>query len=170
MKIETLVLGELQTNCYILKSQNDCIIIDPADEYNKIIECVGDLSVKAILITHNHFDHIQALSELKKHYNLIENNYLDVDNLKVINTKGHTDDSKTFYFREDKIMFCGDFLFKDTFGRTDLGGNNEDMIKSLELINRYDDDITLYPGHGSKTTLGLEKKHFKEYISYLKNS
>ena len=67
-------------------------------------------------------------------------------------------------------MFCGDFLFKDTFGRTDLGGNNEDMIKSLELINRYDDDITLYPGHGSKTTLGLEKKHFKEYISYLKNS
>ena len=54
-------------------------------------------------------------------------------------------------------MFCGDFIFKDSIGRYDLdGGNIKDMINSIEKIKKYDRYITIYPGHGEKTTLGYE--------------
>ena len=57
-------------------------------------------------------------------------------------------------------MFVGDFIFKNSIGRTDLeGGNEEDMKKSIEKIRQYSDEITLYPGHGQKTDLGEEKKN-----------
>ena len=55
-------------------------------------------------------------------------------------------------------MFTGDFVFKDTIGRTDLkGGNSIAMANSIEKILNYDDDIIIYPGHGDKTTLKQEK-------------
>jgi glyoxylase-like metal-dependent hydrolase (beta-lactamase superfamily II) len=97
------------------------------------------------------------------------NYYYDKDNLvegenkigcfsfNVIYTPGHKEDLITIYFKKDKAMFCGDFIFKDSIGRWDLdGGNIKDMFKSIDKIKRYDRDITIYPGHGEKTTLGYE--------------
>jgi len=60
-------------------------------------------------------------------------------------------------------MFTGDFIFRSSIGRTDLGGNDLDMQESLEKISSYPDDIVLYPGHGDETTLGREKPRFKYY-------
>lgn len=69
MEILTFVLGELQTNCYILVNQNteQCIIIDPADDANFISEQILRLKLKpiAIVATHGHFDHILASYELQ---------------------------------------------------------------------------------------------------------
>ena len=63
-------------------------------------------------------------------------------------------------------MFTGDFLFYLSVGRTDLEyGNNDEMLKSIEKIKKYNDDITIYPGHSSKTTLGFEKK-YNEYLRW----
>ena len=125
-------------------------------------------------MTHSHNDHIGALEQLKKLYNipvyqyknLNEGNINIVDfNIDVIYTKGHKDDSITFYFKEDEIMFTGDFLFKNSIGRTDLEtGNDIEMKKSIDKIHKYNDIIKIYPGHGPSTTLGLEKK----YNYYLK--
>ena len=57
-------------------------------------------------------------------------------------------------------MFVGDFIFKDSIGRTDLvGGDFNKMKESIEKIKRYSDKINLYPGHGEATTLGDEKKY-----------
>ena len=82
-----------------------------------------------------------------------------------IMTPGHSSDSVTFYFKEDKIMFVGDFIFKDTVGRCDLPtGSSSEMDKSIEKIKAYDDDITLYPGHGDETTLGREKEYNLYFI------
>ena len=81
----------------------------------------------------------------------------------IIETPGHTAESKTFYFKKNNIMFTGDFIFKSAIGRTDLGGSNKDMKESLEMIKSYDDQILIYPGHGPQTTLGEEKKHFSFY-------
>ena len=64
-------------------------------------------------------------------------------------------------------MFTGDFLFKSSIGRTDLGGNNKDMKNSLENFKKYDDDTIIYPGHGPKTKLGIEKVLFDLYIQNL---
>jgi glyoxylase-like metal-dependent hydrolase (beta-lactamase superfamily II) len=60
-------------------------------------------------------------------------------------------------------MFTGDFIFNSSIGRTDLGGNDKDMTNSLKDFEKYDDDITIYPGHGPKTTLGQEKNYFPFY-------
>ena len=167
MEIKKVEVGDLCTNCYILIEKNNCIIIDPGDNASKIIGVVGNRPVKTILITHNHFDHIGALEELKKYYNVKSNDFFAVDNMEVINTNGHTNDSKTFFFPKERVMFCGDFLFNNSFGRIDLGGNNMDMITSLEKISSYDNNIMLYPGHGEKFKLGNQKKFFKSYIEYL---
>lgn len=168
MEIKKIAVGELATNCYLVKVDQGLIIIDPGAEADKIKREVGKEKLLTILVTHNHFDHIGALKELLSYYNVNLNAYNMIFNLQVINTPGHTSDSKTFYFAEAKVMFCGDFLFKDTFGRTDLEtGSNQDMIKSLENILEYPNDITLYPGHGEVTNLGREKCHFKDYLNYL---
>jgi len=74
VEIKTLVLGELQTNCYLVIDQNNnqCIIIDPADEADFISEQILRLKVEplALLATHGHFDHILAANELQLAFNI----------------------------------------------------------------------------------------------------
>lgn len=172
MNIKRVVVGPLQENCYILEKEKKCMIIDPGDEAEKILENIIYPPI-AILITHNHFDHVGALSYLIEKYNIPVYDYNNLKEeklftgsfkLDVIYTPGHTSDSITFYFKDDEIMFTGDFLFKGTIGRTDLStGNFKEMKKSIRKILTYNDIIKVYPGHGDDTTLGLEKK-YNEYL------
>lgn len=169
MEIKTIKVGYLQTNCYLLIKNNTCLVVDPGDEFNKILESIGNLKVLGILITHNHFDHIGALELLKKEYNV---KAYDYNNLKeqeykigdfkfeVIYTLGHSNDSITYYFKEDNLMLVGDFIFFCSIGRTDLEtGNIKEMEKSLLKIKKYPNDTKLYPGHGVSTTLLYEKEN-----------
>lgn len=166
MEINSVVVGPLDTNCYILNNNGKVIIIDPGDEKDKIINEVNG-EVVGIIITHHHFDHVGAMEEIKKYYevnvydysNLKENNKIDDFEFKMIRTPGHTDDSITIYFEKEKIMFVGDFIFYGSIGRTDLGGNVSDMKKSIESILLYDDDIKLYPGHFIPTKIGIERNN-----------
>ena len=169
MDINVVVTGYLDENCYILSKNGKCLIVDPGDDYNDIVKAVGDNKVLGILITHSHFDHIGALRnflvkrsiKIFKRSNLEEKEYEIEDfKFKCIYTPGHSKDSVTFYFEEDKVMFIGDFIFKDSIGRTDLpGGSDVEMQESIKKILEYPDDIKLYPGHNSNTTLGEEKKN-----------
>ena len=75
----------------------------------------------------------------------------------VIYTAGHKEDCVSIYFVDEKIMFVGDFIFRDSIGRVDLiGGNIDNMIDSINKIKNYDRDIIIYPGHGDSTRLGYE--------------
>jgi len=67
MKILTYPLGELQANCHFLIQDKDCIIIDSGDSADFILEEVSrnNYSVKGILATHGHFDHVMAVGELQ---------------------------------------------------------------------------------------------------------
>lgn len=174
VNVKKVSVGYLQANCYIVSIGSNCLVIDPGDEADKIKREVGNLQPVAILITHDHFDHIGALKEIQEYYqvpvyqrkNLEEKEY-QVEEFKwrVIFTPGHASTCVTFYFEEDEIMFTGDFLFKESIGRIDLETSNEmDMMYSLKKIKKYPDNITIYPGHGPKSTLGYEK----EYNPYLK--
>ena len=162
MQVKIIKVGYLQTNCYILKKDHKYLIIDPGDEANKIINYI-DGKVEGILITHNHFDHVGALDELKAYYqtkvyhylNLKEGqNKISIFNFEVIFNPGHTKDSISFLF--DKDLFCGDFIFEDSIGRTDAGGNTQDMKESITKIIKYPPQINIYPGHGNKTILKNE--------------
>ena len=165
MNIKTIVVGPLKTNCYILNIDDECLIIDPGDEFSKIKEAVKDYKVVGCLVTHFHQDHIEALEEVLSTYD-VEINKVNSNKFvfETIETPGHTFDSKTFYFKKINTMFTGDFIFKSSIGRTDLGGNDKDMIESLEMIKNYPDNTIIYPGHGPKTILGEEKKHFSLYF------
>jgi glyoxylase-like metal-dependent hydrolase (beta-lactamase superfamily II) len=171
MKIVKLETGFLKENCYLIKDEinKECIIVDPGADFISIKEKINDYRVLKVLLTHNHFDHIGALEEILNEYkvdvlkkdNLEEKEYkLNNFNFKVIQTPGHTNDSVTYYFEKERIMFTGDFLFKDTIGRTDLPtGNALAMWESLNLIKTYPKDITICPGHGDMSTLENEFKN-----------
>ena len=84
---------------------------------------------------------------------------IDIGNyvFKVIHTPGHTRGSICLYEEEKKILFTGDLIFADgLFGRTDLGGDEEDMRKSLEKICSLDVE-KIYPGHGICVEEGADK-------------
>ena len=160
MKINRVVVGPLETNCYILSIDNKCLVIDPGDEYTKIKEIIGNKEVVGVIITHYHFDHIGALDNFDKTLILDRNNLKEKEyNLgsfifEIIYTPGHKEDSITLYFKDEKVMFTGDFIFKGAIGRMDLpGGNEKDMMNSLEKIKKYDKNIKIYPGHGEYTYL-----------------
>lgn len=169
MEIKTIITGVLDENCYVLINNKECLVIDPGDDYPKIKEVVGDNKVLGVLITHSHFDHIGALRnfltkrsiKIFKKSSLTESKYtIGNFNFECLYTPGHSKDSVSFYFKDEKAMFVGDFIFKESVGRSDLpGGDINELKESLEKIKKYDDDITLYPGHGEKTTLKYEKEN-----------
>lgn len=166
MKIEKLKLGYLQTNCYLLKKGKEVIIIDPADDADLIMNACQNYQVAGILVTHHHADHIGALKELEKNYEL-NHNFFAIPNFNfdVILTPGHTSDSISFYFPNEKLLFSGDFVFKNTIGRFDFPDSSETQMKeSLDRISSYPDDVVVYPGHGPSTILGAEKSKFKYYF------
>lgn len=66
------VVGPVQTNCYFFYNEEtrECVLVDPGDDAKKIKQYMGvnELKLKAILLTHGHFDHILAVEELRKEY------------------------------------------------------------------------------------------------------
>lgn len=79
--------------------------------------------------------------------------------LEAVHTPGHTPGSVCYHEKSEKVIFSGDTLFKGTIGRTDFpGGDISEMTDSLSLLASLDCDITLYPGHGDKTTIAYERK------------
>ena len=70
MKILIYPVGEMRANCYVLTSEgtNDCIVVDPGDEADKLLQKLEQrsLHVTLILLTHAHFDHMMALEELRR--------------------------------------------------------------------------------------------------------
>ncbi len=87
MKIQTIVVGELQVNCYLLTEGNEAIAIDPGDEYKKIIDAAEKEGCKItkILLTHGHFDHVGAVADIAEKTG-----------------------AKVYVHKEDKIMLSDD--------------------------------------------------------------
>ena len=70
VKIHTLILGPLQTNCYIVHEENasSCVVVDPAYSPEKILDFTAaqGLKIEGIFLTHGHFDHVGALEVLRE--------------------------------------------------------------------------------------------------------
>jgi len=166
MELKTIVVGPLQTNCYLLIKNNECLIIDPGDNADKIKSEIKDYKLIGIIITHHHFDHTGALNNFPNipiydYHNLTESEHqIGSFIFYIIHTLGHSDDSISIYFKNEKLMFSGDFLFKETIGRTDFEtGSMKKMKESILRIKNYDNEIMIYPGHGAASSLGHEKRY-----------
>ena len=170
VNIKKVVVGELETNCYIVENDSECLIIDPGSESDKIIKNI-DKKVVGILLTHRHFDHVGALEIVSKYYkapvydiNNLHDGMNVIGNFKfeVRYNLGHTMDSISFIF--DNIMFSGDFIFKGCIGRCDLGGDFTLMKESIKAILKSNVNYKIYPGHGDSTCLFDEKDMLESYI------
>ncbi len=176
MEIERIVVGGLDNNCYILKSEETGIIVDPGDEAQKILNAVGELEIMVILATHRHFDHITALREVKEALNtraaiheldwvsgfddkIYDGQVIEFghDKLGVIHTPGHTRGSCCFLIKD--VLISGDTLFPNGPGNTSFPGGDEDTIlcSIREKLMVLPDETMVYPGHGPKTTIGKER-------------
>jgi len=166
LNIICIVNGELEENCYIIHNEKEALIIDPGSEEDKIFNVIDDLklNVVGILVTHYHFDHVLCLDKVQNKYKVKVVDYKNRINkinsfsFEIIENYGHTMDSVSFYFKKEKIMFTGDFIFNSSIGKYDL--ENEDiMYKSLKSFCKLEDDIIIFPGHGPSTTVGFEKEN-----------
>lgn len=165
-------------------------VIDPGWNASAIFDNAGMLGLRItkILLTHHHFDHLNAVSGLVKALNRTDvsvhmfhqeiefykfdcpqlvplklGDKISVGDLTVefIHTPGHTVGSVCYYV--GKHVFTGDTLFVNDCGRTDLPGGNEQVLKrSLqEFVKKFPDDIIIYPGHDygpTRTTTLAEQK------------
>ncbi len=76
--------------------------------------------------------------------------------LEIIHTPGHTPGGMCIKVKD--LLFTGDTLFAGSIGRTDLtGGDYDTIMKSLEKLGNLEDDLTILPGHGPASRIGIEK-------------
>lgn len=183
MEIKKIDVGPLETNCYLVTSDNEALVIDPGDEPEKILAEIKKTKakVKYIILTHYHFDHVLAAQELKNKTGatilihekdkdfldfsadryLKENEEIKIGQkaLKVIHSPGHTKGS--ICLLGDNEIFVGDLIFEEGYGKTDLeGGSGEEMSESFKKIKELfekNKNLICYPGHGEIFEL---KDHF----------
>ena len=187
LKIHTLILGLYQVNCYIVHREDsrECLVIDPGDAPEKILQFLREqgLQAEAILLTHGHFDHVGAMRALEKEldcpvYVREEEQTMPAAltagslggtlpypsvlslagmDISVHHTPGHTRGSVCLVI--DDVMFSGDTLFAGSCGRTDLPGGDWVTIRtSLEYLKNLPGDYRVLPGHGEETTLTRERQ------------
>ena len=191
MNIQKLTLGLYQTNIYILSNDTEAVVIDPGYEPDIILDALEGKELKAILLTHGHFDHVGAVKELVAETGCevwihpaeatmppmvtagplyFTHTYDEGDTvspiagleLTVLHTPGHTPGSVCLLMGNE--MFSGDTLFACSFGRTDLpGGDPRKMMESLRRLASLQGNFFIHPGHGGSTTLDAEKR-FNPYM------
>lgn len=83
--------------------------------------------------------------------------------LQILHTPGHTGGSISVYSEKDNIVFTGDTLFNNTYGRTDLPTGSEiDIINSIKnKLFVLPENTIVYPGHGTETNIKNEKNNFR---------
>lgn len=188
VQIEKMELGPFGTNAYVLicRATQDSVLVDAPGETNKILERLKGTNPKYILITHDHGDHVGALSKLQaalkvpiaahsadtRHLPvppdilLGDGDVVDFGNtqLKVLHTPGHTPGSLCFL--TGKYLISGDTIFPGGPGKTWSPADFRQIIESITgKIFIFPDDTHVYPGHGNSTTLKEEKRAFEIFSS-----
>jgi glyoxylase-like metal-dependent hydrolase (beta-lactamase superfamily II) len=172
LEIKHFIVGPLLTNCYLLVSNGEAVLIDPGGGAKLILKEIekSKVKLKFIILTHGHWDHTLSALKIKKETGAkiliheaekefikskVDNFLKDGDEikigdsvLKVIHTPGHTKGS--ICLARENFIFTGDTIFKDGYGRTDLeGGSQKDLENSLKKLKKFlKSGVKVYPGHG----------------------
>ncbi len=140
--------------CYIVHNNESAIVIDPSEgEAVEKYLLSNNVTLRAILNTHSHYDHTGGNSYLSKKFASSVCDFGDYEELdfgfckvKVLRTPGHTADSVVFFIDEEKALFTGDTLFAAGCGRV-FTSSCRVMWESLKKIKDMLDDVAVYPGH-----------------------
>ncbi|HIU46424.1 MAG TPA: MBL fold metallo-hydrolase [Candidatus Fimadaptatus faecigallinarum] len=198
--IQTIITNSMQENAHLVcnKSTGTAFVVDPGGAAGEICEACEAQGCRLtdILLTHGHFDHIEAVAELVRltgahihiHPNdadmllslerslgrpgyehvqvaadcpldILESAKLNVCGLdmEIIYTPGHTSGSVSYYLPEQGVLFAGDTMFYEGFGRTDLPtGSPVQLRRSLRKLYTLPLDTRVLCGHGPETTIRHE--------------
>jgi glyoxylase-like metal-dependent hydrolase (beta-lactamase superfamily II) len=188
-EIHKVVVGPMDNNVFILRctETGDSVLLDAANEHERLLELCERLNVRTVLETHGHWDHIQAVpavrdagyqvgvtaedAEMLDSYDYIlePDTTIEVGRLRLrtIFTPGHTPGSMCFKLVDAPVLFSGDTLFPGGPGNTSFpGGDFDTIIRSIdtELFSKLDADTVVMPGHGDDTTIGDERPHLQEWV------
>lgn len=135
-------------------------LLDLLNKYNDVKVIVSKHEVQMLSGTVDDCSGVFDLAKQKYDFNrfifLSDEDIINVGNtaIKHINTPGHSSGSSCFYIKEEGILFTGDTLFSNSFGRCDLEtGSIEDMANSLCRIYINYSNVKIYPGHGVSSVL-----------------
>ena len=190
LEIHKLVVGPYDNNVFVLrcKATGDAVLLDAANEHEKLLELAQSLNLRRVLETHGHWDQIQAVPAMGEGGYEVAVTALDAPRLKdvgydvflddkevvevgrvrldAIHTPGHTEGSICFKVAGSPILFSGDTLFPGGPGNATFeGGDFATIIQSIDsqLFTLPPDTIVLR-GHGDDTTVGTERPHLQQWI------
>ncbi|MEA2505842.1 MAG: hypothetical protein QOH48_460 [Actinomycetota bacterium] len=183
---------DVDDNIWIVGDDDDVIVIDAGHDHEPIVAGVDGRTVKAIVLTHGHNDHInsavalagasgapigihpadrmlwdEVYPERAPDFGLIDDESVVIGDrsLQVIHTPGHTPGGVCLY-DSDGHLFGGDTLFKGGPGAT--GRKYSDFGTIIESIKTklltLPPETTIFPGHGETTTIGEEAPHLQEWV------
>jgi glyoxylase-like metal-dependent hydrolase (beta-lactamase superfamily II) len=187
-EIHKVVVGPVDNNVFVLRctQTGDAVLLDAANEHDRLLDLCRTLNVREVLETHGHWDHIQAVPELRDAGYEVHVTAEDADRLpsydqlleddavipvgrlrlRTILTPGHTPGSMCFLLEGAPILFSGDTLFPGGPGATKFpGGHFPTIIESIEQkLLTLPPETQVLPGHGADTTIGAESPHLQEWI------
>src|SRR5215212_2034871 len=154
MDVRTFTVGPVQENCHIARRDGarEAIVIDPGDEADRLLEAIEALEfdVKAILLTHTHFDHVGAVAPVARATGAeVWCPELEVPVLADIMRYVLWEGFGTYSIPAEQAIFSGDVLFEGSIGRTDLpGGDHATLMRTLAgLVESLPDETVVHPGH-----------------------
>ena len=190
VEVHKVVVGPVDNNVFVIRctSTGDAVLIDAANEHERLLELCRRLGVRTVLETHGHWDHIQAIPAVRDagyevgvtaedaamlpsyDYLLEDDTVVEIGRLRLrtLHTPGHTPGSISFHVEGTPLLFTGDTLFPGGPGATQYeGGDFGTIIRSIEdrIFSKFDGSTIVLPGHGLDTTLGTESPHLDEWIA-----
>lgn len=188
VEVTKLVVGPYENNVFIVRCRatGDSVLLDAANEHEKLLELCQTLNVRKVLETHGHWDHIQAVPQLRdagysvavtaadaamlpSYDEILEDeSVIEVGRLRLhtIATPGHTPGSMCFRLEGSPLLFSGDTLFPGGPGATKFEYASFPTI--IESIDRklftLEKNTIVLPGHGLDTTIDTERPHLQEWI------
>jgi glyoxylase-like metal-dependent hydrolase (beta-lactamase superfamily II) len=187
VRIEKIVVGPFENNVFVLRSKGngDAVIVDAANEHELLLEVSRATGVRRVLTTHGHFDHIQAVTQMRDagidvgiatedaamlpayDFTIPDDDVIEVGDLRLrtIHTPGHTPGSTCFILEGHPVLFSGDTLFPGGVGNTKFpGGDFPTIIRSVDRrLFTLPAETLVLPGHGLDTTIGTERPHLDEW-------
>ncbi len=191
VEVHKLVVGPVDNNVFVVRCRatGDAVLIDAANEHERLLELCTALGVRRVLETHGHWDHIQAVPALREAGYEVAVTALDAPRLKevgydvflddkevvevgrlrlhAVHTPGHTEGSICFKVAGTPLLFTGDTLFPGGPGNTSFdGGDFPTIIRSISnSLFTFPDTTIVLPGHGNDTTIGAERPQLDAWVA-----